>query len=580
MENTKFVRTIKQLEDMVEDLKNEPRLACDIETTSLEIEEMELDGIGIGTNSKTYYIPFPNFGLEISQTIPYIDKLFQEIPIIMHNAKFDMQGLRKFGYSTPKQVHDTMIMSWLVDEDNSHGLKNLTKVLLEREVVEYKNLKKKVDLFTTEEDVMIELGQYCGDDIANTYDLYDFFYPLLESDGLLKAYSMVEMPFVSVLADMEYRGVRLDTEGMNNLKERMEAVLANIDAQIRQVLKDQAVNVASPTQLEKYLFDVLKYKSVRTTPAGKRSTDNGALEQIIKDNNLDDSSFVALLLKFREYDKLYRTYMIGLLQKAGSSGIVHTNFLQHGTRTGRLSSSEPNLQNIPARHDDWDIRKYFVPREGYAFVISDYSQVELRVLAHFSKDDNMVQTFLNDGDIHAKTMELTGTERRAAKAINFGLIYGMGPRSLAESLNISEHEAQAYMDRFFSGYPKVKSWISLVQRFALSQGFVTMITGRKRRFRNMFDQRWYSSVKRQSVNTKIQGSAADILKLAMLKMHKELHKYDAHILLQIHDEVIVEAPIERLDEVKQKVVEIMESAVQLRVPLKVGMDTGDHWIKG
>ncbi len=569
MESTKFVRTVKQLEEMVEDLKNEPRLACDIETTSLEIEVMELDGIGIGTNTKVYYIPFPDFGLDVEQVVPFLNTLFETIPIIMHNAKFDMQGLRKFGFVTPTVIHDTMIMSWLVDEDTGHGLKNLTKILLEREVVEYKNLNLKEDLFTTKDDIMEVLGKYCGSDIANTYDLYDFFYPLLESDGLLKAYSLVEMPFVRVLADMEYRGVRLDTDGMTNLKERMEAVLENTQALIQLTLQDKTVNVASPTQLEKYLFDVLGYKSVRTTPAGKRSTDNGALEDIVKENKLDDSSFVALLLKFREYDKLYRTYMIGLLQKAGSSGIVHTNFLQHGTRTGRLSSSEPNLQNIPARHDDWEIRKYFVPREGYAFIVSDYSQVELRVLAHFSRDENMVQTFMDDGDIHAKTMELTGTERRAAKAINFGLIYGMGARSLAAALNIHENEAQDYMNRFFSGYPKVKAWINVVQKYALSQGFVTMITGRKRRFRNMFDQRWYSSVKRQSVNTKIQGSAADILKLAMLKMHKELPKYDAHILLQIHDEVVVEVPIDRMEEVKVVVRDLMESAVQLRVPLKL-----------
>lgn len=582
MVNLKIARTSEDLETMVKDLENAPRLACDVETTSLDVRVMELDGIGIGHGSLQWYLPFPDWGITIEETIPYLNKLFKTSDIVFHNAKFDLQVLKKFGYDLPEKIEDTMLMSWLVDETIPHGLKYLAKNILDREVTAYNEVQKKVDLFTTKEDLMEEMAEYCAGDIRNTYDLFEYYYPLLEEDDLLRAYYKVEIPFVFVLADIEYRGIRLDVDAMEKMKVKMEKILKETGEKMIAVAGSEAMNFNSPTQLENYLFSKngLGYKSFKQTPSGKNSTDNEALEMIIKEYNLTEDDFVPLLLKHREYDKLYRTYMIGLMEQAGDTGTIHTNFLQHGTRTGRLSSSSPNLQNIPARSDEWDIRRTFIPRDGYGFIVSDYSQVELRVLAHFSQDPNMVETFKNDGDIHAKTMELTHTERRQAKVINFGIIYGMGPRSLAHTLEITEPEAKMFINKFLNGYPKVRDWMSQVQKYALARGFVTMITGRRRRFYDLFDKKFFNNIRRQSVNTKIQGSAADVIKIAMLKLHKELPKHDAHILIQIHDEVVVEAPLDKMEEISKLVVKIMEDAVTLRVPLKVGMEMGDHWVKG
>jgi DNA polymerase-1 len=254
--------------------------------------------------------------------------------------------------------------------------------------------------------------------------------------------------------------------------------------------------------------------------------------------------------------------------------------MQHGTRTGRLSSNDPNLQNIPTRHDEWNVREAFIPRPGYKFIIADYSQIELRMLAHFSQDAHMVDTFVKGGDIHAKTMELTGiTVRRIAKNVNFGMVYGVGPRTLSQLIGTKEEEARQYIDRFFRGYPQIRAFINRVQQQTFRTGYVEMITGRRRHFHEYKDNRWFNTIARQAINTKIQGSAADLIKIAMIKLKPVLQEHDAHMLVQIHDEIIVETPEDKIEEVKVIVHDVMVNALKLRVPVEIGMAVGDRWIK-
>lgn len=592
----KVVRNLDDLKLLYETLKPLKMIGCDVETTDLALDKMELLGIGIGSNTKVFYVPWNYPGLKNEDIVKVLNVILKK-PTIFHNAKFDVKVLEKFGFRVPKDIHDSMIMSWLCDEATNNGLKFLAKTILNKEdVVEFKQVEKKIkdwvkkkndpqlslDQDIVDEDLIDEVGHYCMDDVRNTCDLYVIFKKQLVEEGIWDAYMKLEKPMVMVLNRMESKGVRIDKEWLIKKRDEAEAMLNKLKADMYAVIgkTEEEFNFSSPKQLEVLLFDELKYKVLKTTPAGKRSTDNEVLNDLAKQHKLTETDFVPMLLKFREFDKLYRTYLIGLLDQADQDSVIHGSFLQHGTRTGRLSSREPNLQNIPARHDEWDIRQAFIPREGCSFIVADYSQIELRVLAHFSQDEKMCEAFRADFDIHAKTMEVTGiTERRVAKAINFGLIYGMGPGALAHGLGISKTEAEDYIARFFAGYPKVQPFIKSVQYYVSKHGYIPMLTGRRRRFFEEQARRWFSEINRQSINTKIQGSAADIMKIAMLKLDQELPKYNSQQLIQVHDEIIVEAPTERLEEVSEVVRSTMEGAVTLSVPLKVGLQTGTYWVK-
>ena len=578
MFNCQLIAGDEKLDLLVESLKDEKLIACDLEASGLDTKTAKLEGIGLGTSKKQYFISYPN-GFSEGRVKKILKEVFKNKRVVFHNAKYDLKMLYENNLPWPEDFDDTMIMSWLVDEEGQHGLKPLAKAILGREPKKWAQLDREVDLFRNEEDVAKELSDYCGEDVMNTYDLYYYFLPILEREGLIPDYEKIELKLIPVICKMEMRGIKIDTEWLKNKQGKAIIVLDKLTIKIKECLGGQDINIRSSKQLEPLLFDTLKYKPGRITDAGKRSTDTDVLETIVKENNLQENDFVPLLLKFRELDKLYSTYFIALLEQAGKEGVIHTNFMQHGTRTGRLASNEPNLQNIPTRHDEWNVRQAFIPRDGYKFLIADYSQIELRMLAHFSQDANMVKTFVEGGDIHAKTMQLTGTERRVAKAINFGLIYGMGPRTLAHTLNIKEEDAKNYIDKFFAGYPRVNYFINKIQQATFRDGYVSMITGRRRRFREIRDRRWYGTIQRQSINTKIQGSAADLIKLAMVRLVPALAPLDAYQLIQIHDEIIIETPIDKIQEVKKIIKEVMENVFKLKVPVVVNIVEGDCWVK-
>ncbi len=577
MSNCSLIRDGDQITSLISLMANEPLIACDLEATGLDVKKAKLSGVGLGTSSKQYFISFPNEHKEYIGKV--LSKIFKDKEVVFHNAKFDLELMYMNNLPWPEKIHDTMIMSWLVDEDNQHGLKPLSKALLGKDLKKWVQLDNEANLFRTDEDILKELSDYCGEDVASTYDLYFYFLPMLKKEGLTLDYEKIELKLIKVLARMELRGVKVDKDWLRGGMNKIKLTLSDLEVLMKERLSKPSVNIRSSKQLEDLLFNELGYLPTKVTDTGRRSTDNEALEAIIKDNDLKKNDFVSLLLRFRELDKLCTTYFEALLEQSGEDEMIHTNFMQHRTRTGRLASNAPNLQNIPTRADEWNVRKAFIPREGYKFLLADYSQIELRMLAHFSRDENMVNTFLEGGDIHAKTMELTGTNRKIAKGINFGLIYGMGSRTLAHTLDIKEENARKYISKFFAGYPKVNYFIKRVQQNTFDKGYVEMITGRRRRFREIRDRRWFSTIQRQSINSLIQGSAADLIKIAMIKLGDILPKYDSHMLIQIHDEIIVEAPLDKTETVKGIIKETMENALKLRVPIKVNIIEGDCWVK-
>lgn len=580
-----IVDDLKGLLEAEKTLSKNDVIACDLEADGLDTKTSAIQGIGFGTDKNSFFIPYPN-GIDYKDVVIFLTKLFEK-SVIFHNAKYDMQLLLENKLPVPAKFHDTMIMSWLIDENSQHGLKPLSKVILGKDPKKWTDLNKNIDLFVTQEDIMQELAEYCCEDVSNTFLLYEHFYPQLEPAGALIDYERVELKLIPVLIAMEMRGIKVDVSWLQEKHNQAVKELFRLEKLIMDKIKEESkndralYNIRSPRQIETILFDVLKYPVTKETESKKRSTDNEVLVDLVKKLKLKEDDIVPMLLKFRDLDKVNGTYFVALAEQAGTENVIHANFLQHGTRTGRLSSSDPNMQNIPTRHDEWNVRDAFIPREGYKFLIADYSQIELRMLAHFSRDEHMVNTFLEGGDIHATTMKLTGIkDRRIAKNVNFGIVYGVGPRTLSAMIEKPEADAKKYIDSFLNGYPMVRSFIHRVQQVTLSTGIVEMITGRKRHFHEFQDRRWYTTIARQSVNTKIQGSAADLIKIAMIKLFPLLKAHDSHMLVQIHDEIIIEVPEAKTEEVKKIITDTMENALKLRVPVIANIVEGDRWIKG
>lgn len=565
-------------------LKQKDLVAFDIETTGLDEHKDSILGFGVGDTRQQFFVPTEYFSKqEIRQVLLNIYE--NNRTIVLHNAKFDLKFLAAKGLPIPNinDVEDTMLMAWLIDENNKIGLKDLTKRYLSREAKTYQQLLQE-SILQTEEERLHDLGIYCCEDVRNTIDLYAKFIVEINNQGVYKDYKYIEIPFIKVLMDMELWGIRVNSNLLENYKHEMGEIIREYANRLREICGNPNFNPNSPKQIEEYLFTICGYNPIKITRTGKRSTNSYVLEDIIAQNNLQDNDFVSVLLKYRELEKIYSTNIIPLLELRDERERVHTNFLQHGTISGRLSSQGPNLQNIPTRDDEWSIKKCFIPNENCKLIVADYSQVELRVLAHLSKDIAMTETFEADGDIHNTTAKLTGTSRQRAKAINFGLIYGMSAGSLAKTLEIDYDDAQDYINRFFRGYPQAKNYIDGVYTEAFKNGSVRTLSGRLRHLsaekvvalRN--DVRGaVGRFKRMAINSKIQGSAADIIKIAMIKLARRIEPFDARILLQIHDELVIETPTHCAEEVLNIVKHEMENAIELNVPLKVEIEMGDCW---
>jgi DNA polymerase-1 len=506
------------------------------------------------------------------------------IRIIGHNFKYDYKVLRRWGVRTANLAFDTMIAAWMLDSTASaYGMDALASRLLGYKTIEFKDLVPKDGLF---QDVPIEEAvRYAAEDADITFRLYEYFRPRLEERGLADLFSDLEMPLVPILAEMEYAGISLLSDRLLEYGKELEKNLGEIEAKIFEAC-GHSFNINSTKQLQEVLFEERKLTPTKKTKTGY-STDISVLEELAREDIVP-----SLVLRHRSLSKLKSTYVDSLPKLVNpETGRIHTRLIQTGTATGRLSSRDPNLQNIPIRDEEGRrIRSAFVPAEGHILISADYSQIELVVLAHLSGDPELGNAFRSGGDVHRRTAalifdigedEVSADQRRIAKTINFGVMYGMSGFRLSRELGISRGKADSFISAYFHRYFRIKSFINRTVEETEKSGVSRTILGRERSIpaitsRNKTEK---AGAERVAVNTPIQGSAADIVKLAMLRVDRRLReeKLGSRMILQIHDELLLEVPEAEADRVEELLREEMESAVELSVPLKVSIERGGSW---
>lgn len=592
-----IITTKKQYKEIVDKLLVEKLIALDTETQSFSEDrthsfDLDLDGVGVYGENVKAYIP-----------VEFLDKSFQQVlnnrEIIFHNYKFDGVILQKQGYDISEiNYHDTLIMSWLLNENRqNHRLKYLAESILKvkkDKIVEFKDVSKRpvleeYGMFTDEfpEDLKAweeKLGQYCIDDCKYTYKLFKKFKPKLEKEGLWDVYQKVELPIISLLIRMETRGIEMDLDYLRKIGEEMEIDIIGLQALIwKEAGKEFDIN--SSKQLAEVLYVERGYHlpDDYKTSKGAYSTNVAALKYLFKEH--EEDKLLQSLFKYRELFKLHSTYIKGLLKKQ-KNGVIYASFKQHGTKTGRFSSSSPNLQQLPRRDDKYDIRKAFVARDGYTFVICDLSQIELRVMAYLSKDPILTKAFQEGVDVHQQTADIMGVDRTTAKCINFGVGYGQSSYGLAKGLGITKEEAESFLKDYFTKFKKLATLILQAKNTLQKNYAIWTLFKRKRRFpkyvqaRKERDWNLVNHMHRQAINSIIQGSAADIIKLQMRELAKVLPEKDAHILISVHDEVIVECPEKYSEEVLKLVKDTMENAIKLEgVPIVADGFISKYWKK-
>jgi DNA polymerase-1 len=590
------------LEKLVEELSRSPAFALDTETTSTDAMAADLVGIAVATKAgQAHYIPVGH-AKGAGDQLPFDYVLEKLRPVLedasvakyAHNAKYDLTVLTRHGIAVKGLAFDTMVAEWLIDPASRNlGLKNLAWARLEVEMTPITFLIGKGKNQITIDRVPIEqVTQYAGADVDMTYRLASLLEPELQEKELWPLFTEVEMPLVPVLVEMEMKGVALDVPFLQNMSSLLQERLATLEKEIQDQV-GYPFNINSTQQLSDVLFIKLGLptKGVKKTASGHYSTAAGVLERL-----KDQHPIIGLILEQRELAKLKSTYVDALPQLVNPhTGRVHTSYNQTGTVTGRVSSSDPNLQNIPIRTElGRQVRRGFVAGEGSVLLAADYSQVELRIMAHISQDPTLLEAFRRGEDIHTSTAaavmgipanEVTPEMRRLAKSVNFGLSYGQGSHGLAQQTGLSHEEADRFIKNYFAQYPKVKEYIEHTKRQANEQGCVETLLGRRRYFpelkREQVRGHIVAAAHRMAINAPIQGTAADILKIAMLRLHQALHERNlkSRMILQVHDELVLEVPEDEIDTVAPLVKEIMEGAFQLDAALKVDVKVGVNWLE-
>lgn len=612
----RIIDTAQKLEALVTQLKTcqDPAhpVAWDTETTDLEPRDADLVGIGCcwgSEKSEVAYIPIAHHRgttLELATVIEALRPILESsaYPKALHNAKFDRLVLRCQGIELAGVVFDTMLASYALNPTNSHSLSQLSEKYLSVAALSYKDLRIPKGETIAIVDIPT-IANYCGLDCYTTYKLVRKLRAELEDKPKLHQLLLdIEQPLEAVLAEMEYTGIRIDTEYLNELSQQIQSQLQDIERQAYDRAGEK-FNLGSPKQLSEILFEKLGLdrKKSRKTKTGY-STDAGVLERLQGDHPIIDK-----ITEYRTLSKLKSTYVDALPQIVRQdTGRVHTDFNQTATATGRLSSSNPNLQNIPIRTEfSRQIRKAFLPEPEWRLVSADYSQIELRILAHLSQEPVLLEAYRNNRDVHSVTAKLlfeketvTPEERRMGKTINFGVIYGMGSVRFARAIGKTTKEGKEFIDRFYQRYPKVFEYLEDLKNQAIAQGYVETLFGRRRYFefedkklrelqgtdpsdispevRKKLSARDAQNL-RAAANAPIQGSSADIIKVAMVKMHQLLQDYRARLLLQVHDELVFEIPRDEWEELQPKIKSTMETAVSLSVPLVVDIHAGDNWME-
>jgi DNA polymerase-1 len=590
------VLTAEQFKELLEKLGSASAFAVDLETSGKDPLQAQIVGISLCLGAEAaYYIPlrhsYPGVPpqLEAEHVLGSLGSILGDAAIKKYgqNIKYDAEVLQRAGIKLSGIGFDTMLASYLLNPSKrTHNLQDIALEHLNRKTTSYKELvgtgAKQLNFAQVD---IASATQYSAEDAEVTFALVQVLAPKLKQADLERLFYEIEMPLVEVLVQMELCGVRLDSAILSEMSKDLDIQLEQLKEQIYR-LAGEKFNIDSPKQLGPILFDKLGLPAIKRTKTGY-STDTGVLQDLALLHELP-----ARLLDYRHLKKLKTTYVDALpLLVNPQTGRLHTSFNQTVTATGRLSSSEPNLQNIPIRTElGRRIRRAFIPDAGCSLLAADYSQIELRILAHLSGDEGLKTAFLQGEDIHRRTAaevfgvtpdKVTAQMRRQAKVINFGIIYGMSAYGLAKDLGVGQREAQVYINQYFGRYPKVKELINRLVDQAKTCGYVSTLFNRRRYIPELAssNRNIRQFGERTAINSPIQGSAADIIKLAMINIHRRLQQQasKAKMLLQVHDELIFEVPNEELEAVSQLVTQEMGNVTQLDVPLVVNTKTGANW---
>ena len=593
LSNTKsFYQRIESSEELkyfAKKLLKQKIVAFDTETEGLNSLETEIVGISFSWKSnKGFYLPIEKDKATQLEYFNILKPFFQDKEIIKvgHNLKFDIKVLYKYDIYVAAPLYDTMVAHYLINPDMRHNLDTLSESYLN-----YAPISKKGKNQKSMRDIPVdEVTNYASEDADLSFQLKQIFDKELESNGVKQIFDDIEIPMINVLSDMEKEGISIDSSYLNKLDIEFEKELNTLKKEIFNQSGEE-FNLNSPKQLGNILFDKLKLVSKpKKTKTGQYSTSEEVLSSLA-----DNHEVIRSILEWRSLDKLQNTYVRSLPNEVSDkTNKIHTRFNQTVTTTGRLSSNNPNLQNIPIRTKNGQkIRKAFIPRNNqFELMAADYSQIELRVIASISKDENMIDAFIKNQDIHTMTAskiyninpdDVTREQRGNAKTVNFGIIYGVSAFGLSQQTNLTRAESKLMIDNYFENYPGLKTYMSSQIDYARNKGYVETIMGRRRYLQNINSQNGMlrSGAERNAINAPIQGSAADIIKIAMIRIHDEFKKQSlkSKMLLQVHDELVFDVHNSEKELVKKIVKNTMESAVKLDVPLRIDLEFGKNWLE-
>ena len=579
----------------VQNLMKQTSVCFDTETTGLNPLTAELVGIAFSWEAgKGFYVPFPEDKKEAQEIIEQLRPFFEaeDIEKIGQNLKYDIKVLHKYNISIKGKCFDTMLAHYLINPDMRHNMDVLAETYLNYTPISITELigKKGKNQLSMRDVPLEQQTEYAVEDADITFQLAQHFRPELKEANTEELFNNIEIPLLHVLADMEQEGINLDKDFLNSLAKDLDNDIKNLELKIYKEAGEE-FNIASPKQLGEILFDKLKLvDKPKKTKTGQYSTAEDVLSYLAKDHEIIQS-----VLDYRGLSKLKSTYVDALPEQIEeSTGRVHTDYMQTVAATGRLSSNNPNLQNIPIRTERGrQVRKAFIPRnEDYTLLAADYSQIELRIIAALSDESTMIEAFKNGEDIHASTAskvfnvpleDVTREQRSNAKTVNFGIIYGVSAFGLSNQTDLSRAEAKELIETYYKTYPKLRNYISEQIEFARENGYVQTVLGRRRYLKDINGSNAIvrGAAERNAVNAPIQGSAADIIKIAMINIHKKLEegKYKSKMLLQVHDELVFDVYKPELEELKTMIKTEMENAYKLSVPLDVELGIGNNWLE-
>ena len=598
--NYHLITNEKEIDEWINEAEEAGELAIDTETSSLDAHQTDLVGISLSTKiGKACYIPIGHKFkgcLKKETVIKKLKPLLEDKSVkkIGQNIKFDFIVLYKHGINM-NSMEDTMLMSYVLDAGkNRHNMDTLSEIHLQHKTISFKEIvgtgKKEINFSDVELDKAME---YAAEDADITYRLYKIFSKNLKLEKLTNIYEIFEKPLIKILAFMEIEGIKIDNKFLKVLSEKFEKKISKLEKEVFKISKKE-FNIASPKQLGEIIYNDLKIAVLKKTRKGSFATNASVLEDLA----FKGHEFPKLILDWRQVSKLKNTYSDALPEHINpNTKRVHTSFLLAATTTGRLASSDPNLQNIPIKSEDGkDIRKAFIAEKGFTLISADYNQIEMRILADLAEVKELKKAFSNNEDIHSLTAsqvfnvdikKVDQDMRRKAKAINFGIIYGISQYGLAKQINVSNHEADEFLNAYFLKFPEIKIYMDNTIKFCRKSGYVTNIFGRRSHFNGINDKNFNvrNFQERAAINAPIQGSASEIMRLAMIRLNKKFESIKnnkSKILLQIHDELIFEVPVKEVKNITEIIKDEMTSVTEsdlhtFSTPLTVDVNTGDNW---